>query len=47
MKFSVCLPTGFEGLMHPIPFAEPEAADTVSEVAEQIEWFAKLVKPQV
>jgi probable F420-dependent oxidoreductase len=24
MKFSVCLPTGFEGLMHPIPFVEPE-----------------------
>src|ERR1700722_16421880 len=23
MKFSVGLPTGFEGLMHPIPFAEP------------------------
>jgi probable F420-dependent oxidoreductase len=24
MKFSVCLPTGFEGLMHPIPFVEAE-----------------------
>ena len=24
MKFSVCLPTGFEGLMHPIPFVRPE-----------------------
>lgn len=23
MKFSVCLPTGFEGVMHPIPFVEP------------------------
>lgn len=23
MKFSVCLLTGFEGLMRPIPFAEP------------------------
>ena len=24
MKFSVCLPTGFEGVMHPIPFVSPE-----------------------
>ena len=24
MKFSVCLPTGFEGVMHPIPFVRPE-----------------------
>ncbi len=24
MKFSVCLPTGFEGVMHPIPFVQPE-----------------------
>jgi probable F420-dependent oxidoreductase len=24
MKFSVCLPTGFEGVMHPIPFVAPE-----------------------
>ena len=24
MKFSVCLPTGFEGVMHPIPFIAPE-----------------------
>ena len=23
MKFSVCLPTGFEGVMHPIPFVKP------------------------
>ena len=23
MKFSVCLPTGFEGVMHPIPFVDP------------------------
>jgi probable F420-dependent oxidoreductase len=24
MKFSVCLPTGFEGVMHPVPFVQPE-----------------------
>ena len=24
MKFSVCLPTGFEGVMHPVPFVKPE-----------------------
>jgi probable F420-dependent oxidoreductase len=24
LKFSVCLPTGFEGVMHPIPFVKPE-----------------------
>jgi probable F420-dependent oxidoreductase len=24
MRFSVCLPTGFEGVMHPIPFVQPE-----------------------
>jgi probable F420-dependent oxidoreductase len=23
MKFSICLPTGFEGVMYPIPFVEP------------------------
>jgi hypothetical protein len=24
VKFSICLPTGFEGLMYPIPFAAPD-----------------------
>lgn len=24
MKFSVCLPTGFEGVMYPVPFVKPE-----------------------
>lgn len=24
MKFSICLPTGFEGVMYPIPFVKPE-----------------------
>jgi alkanesulfonate monooxygenase SsuD/methylene tetrahydromethanopterin reductase-like flavin-dependent oxidoreductase (luciferase family) len=24
MKFSVCLPTGFEGVMYPVPFVAPE-----------------------
>lgn len=24
MKFSICLPTGFEGVMYPIPFVQPE-----------------------
>jgi probable F420-dependent oxidoreductase len=24
MKFSICLPTGFEGVMYPIPFVRPE-----------------------
>ena len=32
MKFSVCLSTGFEGVMYPIPFAGPE--DFIAAVSE-------------
>ena len=34
MKFSVCLPTGFEGLMHPIPFAEPSDFVRLAQLCE-------------
>lgn len=36
IKFSVCLPTGFEGVMHPIPFVEPEAFVALSRLSETL-----------
>ncbi|HUN52475.1 MAG TPA: LLM class flavin-dependent oxidoreductase [Candidatus Sulfotelmatobacter sp.] len=36
MKFSICLPTGFEGLMHPIPFAEPEVFLRLARLCESL-----------
>jgi kynurenine formamidase len=42
MKFRVCLPTGFEAVMHPVPFVEPidfvrlgQACDDVARAAEK------------
>lgn len=36
MKFSVCLPTGFEGLMHPIPFVEAEDFVRLGRLCERL-----------
>jgi probable F420-dependent oxidoreductase len=36
MKFSVCLPTGFEGVMHPIPFVRPEDFVRLGQAAERL-----------
>jgi len=36
MKFSVCLPTGFEGVMHPIPFVQPEDFVRLGRAAERL-----------
>ena len=38
MKFSVCLPTGFEGLMHPIPFVEPEDFVPLAKLCEELSY---------
>ena len=36
MKFSVCLPTGFEGVMHPIPFVAPEDFVRLGQACERL-----------
>ncbi len=36
MKFSVCLPTGFEGVMYPIPFVGPEDFVRLAVICERI-----------
>jgi probable F420-dependent oxidoreductase len=36
MKFSVCLPTGFEGVMHPIPFVEAEEFVPLAQLCEKL-----------
>ena len=36
MKFSVCLSTGFEGVMYPIPFAGPEDMIRQAKLCERL-----------
>jgi probable F420-dependent oxidoreductase len=36
MRFSVCLPTGFEGVMHPIPFVEAEEFVPLAQLCERL-----------
>ena len=36
MKFSVCLATGFEGLMYPIPFAKPADFVRQAQLCERL-----------
>jgi probable F420-dependent oxidoreductase len=36
VKFSVCLPTGFEGVMHPIPFVAPEDFVRLGRACERL-----------
>lgn len=36
MKFSVCLPTGFEGVMYPIPFVAPQDFVRVAVACERL-----------
>lgn len=36
MKFSVCLPTGFEGVMHPIPFVKAEDFVQLGQACERL-----------
>lgn len=36
MKFSVCLSTGFEGVMYPVPFASPEQFIEQSQLCERL-----------
>lgn len=36
MKFSVCLPTGFEGVMHPIPFVEARDFVPLARLCERL-----------
>ena len=40
MKFSVGLPTGMEGLMYPVPFAEAEDLIEISKYAEELGYYA-------
>jgi len=35
MKFSVSLPTGFEGVMHPVPFVQPEDFVALGQLCER------------
>lgn len=36
MKFSICLPTGFEGVMHPIPFVEATDFVPLARLCERL-----------
>jgi probable F420-dependent oxidoreductase len=36
MKFSICLSTGFEGVMYPIPFAEPQDFVAQAQLCERV-----------
>ncbi|MBI3516973.1 MAG: TIGR03619 family F420-dependent LLM class oxidoreductase [Proteobacteria bacterium] len=36
MKFSVSLPTGFEGVMHPVPFVKPEDFVALGQLCERL-----------
>jgi probable F420-dependent oxidoreductase len=36
MKLSVCLPTGFEGVMHPVPFVQPEDFVRLARMCERL-----------
>lgn len=36
MKFSVSLPTGFEGVMHPVPFVQPEDFVALGQLCERV-----------
>ncbi len=36
MKFSVCLPTGLEGVMYPIPFVEPGDFVRLGQACERL-----------
>lgn len=36
MKFSVCLSTGFEGVMYPIPFAAPQDFIRQAQLCERL-----------
>lgn len=36
MKFSICLPTGFEGVMYPIPFVEPQDFVAQARLCERL-----------
>ncbi len=40
MKFSVCLATGYEGLVYPIPFCEPQALIRHAVLCEQLGYDA-------
>ncbi len=40
MKFSVCLATGYEGLVYPIPFCEPQALIKHAVLCEQLGYDA-------
>ena len=36
MKFSICIPTGFEGVMYPIPFVEPTDFIKLGQLCERL-----------
>lgn len=36
MKFSICLPTGFEGVMYPIPFVQPGDFVRLAQLCERL-----------
>ena len=36
MKFSICMPTGFEGVMYPIPFVEPTDFIKLGRLCERL-----------
>ena len=36
MKFSISLPTGFEGVMYPVPFVDPSDFVRMAKLAEKL-----------
>ncbi len=36
MKFSICLPTGFEGVMYPVPFVDPSDFVRMAKLCEKL-----------
>ena len=36
MKFSICLPTGFEGVMYPVPFVAPADFVRLAQLCEKL-----------
>ena len=40
MKFSVCLATGYEGLVYPIPFCKPQDLISTGVLCENLRYDA-------
>jgi probable F420-dependent oxidoreductase len=50
MKFSICLPTGFEGVMYPVPFVDPSDFVRMAKLCEKLGyhsvWGNDHIQPQ-